>query len=124
MYLKKNSTGPKVLALVKDLRALGYYEGADTRLFDQEVYKAVRAFQMQNVDVAGRPLVVDGIAGPVTLGSIELRKGRARRPEPDHLPLEAPDGASIALSALSVAVQEYNLGHGEEGGNNRGPHCA
>jgi len=121
--LKKNSSGPNVLNLISDLRALAYYHGPDTSHFDNEVYKSVRAFQMQNVDVAGRPLVVDGKVGPVTRGALDISRGRASVPLIQSPQIDAPVLAqSTASAALAVAVAKLNLGHGEEGGNNRGPH--
>lgn len=124
--LKKGSSGPKVKQLVADLRELNYYDGADTTTLDQEVYKSVRAFQMQNTDVAGRPLVVDGIVGPVTAGALDVALGRARASAalPAPSPIAAPQagGSPTARAALAVALEELRLGHGEQGGNNHGPH--
>jgi peptidoglycan hydrolase-like protein with peptidoglycan-binding domain len=123
--LKLHSEGNKVATLVKHLRALGYYAGPATKVFDAEVKKAVIAFQMQNADVEGRPLVVDGIVGPVTAAAIARRLGQLIvPPAPASGPVVVPDtgGSARARAALAIAVQELNAGHGEEGGNNRGPH--
>ena len=58
--LRKNSYGPLVVVLTKQLKALGYYSEPVTNTFDAEVVKAVKAFQVQSTDSSGRPLVVDG----------------------------------------------------------------
>ncbi len=123
--LKLNSQGSKVAALVKDLRSLGYYSGPATTTFDVEVQKAVRSFQMQNADVEGRPLVVDGVVGPVTAAVIARRLGQfivPPTPTVGQIALPHTGGSARSRAALAIAIQELNAGRGEVGGNNRGPH--
>ncbi len=123
--LKRNSQGPEVAALVEDLRALGYFSGARTDVFDLQVAQSVRALQMQGADIAGRPLVVDGIVGPVTRWVIDTRLGRLPRPRPAApaaLPAPPKGGSATGRAALAVAMAELAAGHGEVGGDNRGPH--
>lgn len=125
MLLKLHSTGPAVAALITDLRALGYYTGPEGQLFDAEVRKAVRAFQMQKADRTGRPLVVDGIVGEVTQWALDAARGRVPAAEiapAAAISLPASGGSVRARAVLAVALAEYHAGHGEEGGNNRGPH--
>lgn len=121
MVLKRGSSGNAVAALVRDLKKLGYYSGPATSDFDNEVLKAVRAFQMQNVDAAGRPLVVDGIAGPVTLGAIAIKLAGGTMSAPPVTSAMPSGGSATAQGALKVAVAEYMRGAGEQGGNNMGP---
>lgn len=122
--LKKGSTGSAVRQLSRDLKTLGYYSGAQTTLFDNEIWKAVRAFQMQNVDSAGRPLVVDGVVGPVTLASVAARLGGATPVQPPQQLAQPAGGSATARGALAVALAEYAAGRGEQGGNNMGPDVA
>lgn len=119
MILKKGSMGTDVKKLTSNLAKLGYYSGPATSTFDNEVFKAVRAFQMQSVDSVGRPLVVDGIAGPVTLGAIAMRLS-GTTPSPPDTPAMPAGGSATARGALKAALAE--IGNGEVGGNNLGPH--
>lgn len=120
--LRKGDTGSKVRELVKGLKQLGYYFGPETQTFDNEVWKAVRAFQMQNVDSAGRPLVVDGIAGPVTLAALKAELDDTTVSQTPSSIVMPAGGSATARGALKVAIAEFEAGHGEVGGNNRGPH--
>lgn len=127
MVLKRGSTGPAVAELAGKLTQLGYFAGAVTETFGADLAKAVKAFQMQNADSAGRPLVVDGIAGPVTLRSVERRLGSpVPAPMLTVLSLAIPPagGSATARGALQAALGEMRAGHGEVGGNNMGPHVA
>lgn len=118
--LRLGATGSNVRELSKTLKGLGYYFGVETATFDHAVWMAVRAFQMQNVDAVGRPLVVDGVAGPVTLAAIAARVD-GPRVNPPVVSVSMPGGGSAtARGALKVAIEE--IGKGEEGGNNKGPH--
>ena len=76
---------------------------------------------MQGVDSVGRPLLVDGIAGPVTLAAIATRLAGGGPSLPPVAFLFGPGGSATARGALGVAVAEYAGGHGEQGGNNMGP---
>ncbi|BBK32839.1 putative peptidoglycan binding protein [Stella humosa] len=126
--LKRGSTGPAVAALAGKLAQLGYHGGAITETFDDALARAVKAFQMQNADSAGRPLVVDGVVGPVTAWAIEQRLGNtapaAAPPAPPGLAMPATGGSATARGALKAALAEMAAGHGEVGGNNLGPHVA
>ncbi|MDB5538956.1 MAG: hypothetical protein JWQ89_683 [Devosia sp.] len=122
--LSKGATGSKVRDLARNLKALGYYFGVETSTFDNEVWKAVRAFQMQGVDAVGRPLVVDGVVGPVTLAAIEAHLGGTTISLPPASGPLAPGGSATARGALKAAIAELEAGHGEVGGNNKGPHVA
>jgi peptidoglycan hydrolase-like protein with peptidoglycan-binding domain len=124
MLLKTDSKGKSVADLSANLIRLGYYSGPKTSLFDHDIKKAVRAFQMQNVDSVGRPLVVDGIAGPVTLASIDNRLNRTVDQLAPVTLAMLPGGSAAARGALAVAMGEYEAGRGEQGGNNLGPDVA
>mgnify|MGYP003153781975 FL=1 len=68
---------------------------------DDHIVELVRQYQ----EKAG--LDIDGKFGPITRSSLE-----------DHM----FEGADLGLAALEVAIEEIGLG--EEGGNNSGPHVA
>jgi len=122
--LKKNSVGSEVRLLSRNLKALGYYSGPLLSTFDNALLKAVKAFQMQNADAENRPLVVDGIVGPVTEWAIQRKLGNAtiRPSAPASLNMPAAGASATARGALNVALAEMMAGNGEVGGNNMGPH--
>lgn len=126
MTIRFGDTGPGVSRLARDLKQLGYFAGNPPGAFDDALRRAVKAFQMQNVDSLGRPLVVDGVVGPVTAWAIANRLGQT--PTPASISGGAPNvpagGSATARAALAVAINEMNAGHGEVGGNNMGPHVA
>ncbi|MBN9332036.1 CHAP domain-containing protein, partial [Devosia sp.] len=124
MLIKMGSAGTVVAKLCADLKHLGYFSGAATDIFNRDVWEAVRAFQMQNVDSLGRPLVVDGIVGPVTAWAVASRLANAPTPTSvSTTALSAPSGGSATgQAALQVAINEMKAGNGEVGGNNMGPH--
>ena len=86
MLLKRGSSGPDVSRLAEQLVRLGYHPGPASASFDDALARAVKAFQMQNADSVGRPLVVDGIVGPVTAAAIARRLGDAPPAPPTPLP--------------------------------------
>lgn len=59
--LRKGDTGNEVKALQYTLKALSFYFGEITGIFDNATYEAVRFFQ------ATAEITVDGVAGPQTL---------------------------------------------------------
>jgi hypothetical protein len=121
--LKKGDHGPEVSELQRLLTQRGYPVAGDGE-FDARTYQAVRAFQSQNLDQHGQPLVVDGRVGPLTSWSLQ-------HPKPDLAPASAVDyglmppaeagGSAGGCAALEAAIGELNAGAGEMGGNNAGP---
>jgi hypothetical protein len=121
--LKKGDKGAEVRELQKLLTERGYPVGIDGD-FGPETYRAVRAFQAQNLDQHGQPLVVDGKAGPLTWWSLTHPKLLIETPSAVDFSLMPPDGmggSSLGRAALEVAIGELKAGACEEGGNNRGP---
>lgn len=122
--LRKNSSDPLVGVLTEQLKALGYYSEPATNTFGAEVVKAVKAFQVQSTDSSGRPLVVDGIVGPVTewaLARAVAQTLHVAGTPAISLPMPLTGGSSIARAALRKALDEMSAGAGEVGGDNMGP---
>jgi hypothetical protein len=121
--LKQGDKGSQVRELQKLLRQRGYSVGVDSD-FGTETCNAVRAFQTQNLDQHGQPLVIDGKVGPLTWWSLN-------NPKPDVQPVSAIDytqvpppklgGSRIGRAALAAAIGELKAGACEVGGNNSGP---
>jgi hypothetical protein len=118
--MKKGDRGPEVAELQRLLVQRGYTVSVDGD-YGTRTYQAVRAFQSQNLDQHGAPLVVDGKVGPLTWWSLH-------NPKPDFTPPSAVDygrlpppdagGSARGRAALEVAVGELNAGAAEIGGNN------
>ncbi len=71
--LKKGDQGKRVSELQKLLVQRGY--PADVNgVFDTRTYQSVRAFQSQNMDQHGQPLVVDGKVGELSWWSLNHPK--------------------------------------------------
>ncbi len=123
LLLKKGDSGSEVLALQKLLTERGYpVEAIGT--FGPQTYRAVRAFQSQNLDQHGQPLVVDGKVGPLTWLSLTHPKPVIVTPSAiDYTTMPPPDagGSVLGRAALGAAVGELKAGAGEIGGNNSGP---
>jgi hypothetical protein len=121
--IKRNDRGSEVEQVQTLLKQSGYPLDIDG-IFGTQTYNAVRAFQSQNLDQHGQPLVVDGKVGPLTWWSLN-------HPKPDVQPVSAVDysqmpplssgGSEIGRMALQTAINEMNAGAREVGGNNRGP---
>ncbi|NBA93620.1 hypothetical protein GUY40_01365 [Pseudomonas sp. R5(2019)] len=62
---QENSQGDEVVTLQRLLTQRGY-PVAGSGFFDMATDRAVRAFQSQNLDQHGQPLVVDGKVGDLT----------------------------------------------------------
>lgn len=120
--LRKGNQGPEVIELQKLLVKRGYPVAVDGD-FGQKTYKAVRAFQSQNLDQHGQPLVVDGTAGPLTWWSLTNPKPVIEAPSAvDFRTMPPPEtgGSHIGRGALAAAIGELKAGAGEVGGNNCG----
>lgn len=59
-----------VTAIAGALAARGYPSTSPPGVFDNDLKSLVKVFQSQNVDVAGRPLEVDGEVGSMTWGAL------------------------------------------------------
>jgi hypothetical protein len=121
--LKQGDQGPEVTELQKLLTERGYPVEA-LGIFGPKTYRAARAFQSQNLDQHGQPLVVDGKVGPLTWWSLTHPKPVIVPPSAvDYGTLPPPEaGGSVAgRAALAAAIGELKAGAGEVGGNNCGP---
>ncbi len=116
------SRGAEVRELQRLLNERGYPVEVDGD-FGTKTKNAVRAFQSQNLDQLGQPLVVDGKVGPLTWWSLTHRKPLI---EPvsavdfTKMPPAALGGSAFGRAALKIAIGELKAGAGEEGGNNKG----
>lgn len=119
--LRKGDQGSQVRQLQKLLVQRGY--AADVNgTFDTRTWQATRAFQAQNLDQHGQPLVVDGVAGPLTWWSLQHPKPFIRTPTAvDYATLPAKGGSRVGRAALAAAIGELKANAREIGGNNRGP---
>jgi hypothetical protein len=119
--LRKNDQGPQVRQLQKLLAQRGYAIDANGT-FDTKTWQAVRAFQAQNLDQHGQPLVVDGVVGPLSWWSLQNPKPFIKTPTAvDYTTLPASGGSQLGRAALAAAIGELKANAREIGGNNRGP---
>ncbi|HXS04666.1 MAG TPA: peptidoglycan-binding domain-containing protein, partial [Rhodanobacter sp.] len=77
--LHKGDQGTQVRQLQQLLAQRGYVADINGA-FDTKTWQALRAFQTQNLDQHGQPLVVDGVAGPLTWWSLQNPKPFIRTP--------------------------------------------
>ncbi len=121
--LEKGDSGAAVRKLQQQLAARGYPCTA-SGVFDATTLAAVRAFQSQNLDQHGQPLVVDGKAGPLTQWSLTHPKPLIETPSAvdyTRLPGTGAGGSTIGRAALAAAIGELKQSAGEIGGDNSGP---
>ena len=122
--LKKGAVGQEVRQLQELLIEKGYPVVVDGD-FGNQTYRAVRAFQAQNLDQHGQPLVVDGKVGPLTWWSLNHAKVFIELPVPvdfTQMPAIEEGGSDLGRKALELAISEMNAGAREIGGNNQGPY--
>jgi len=121
--LKKGDRGIDIEELQKLLVERSYPVDVDG-VFGLQTYRAVRAFQSQNLDQHGQPLVIDGVVGPLTWWSLTHPKPVIETPSAidyHQMPPEEAGGSERERAALAAAIGELNAGAGEVGGNNSGP---
>ena len=120
--LRKGDSGPEVGKLSALLVARGYLPATGTT-FDLEVQRAVRGFQARHVDSRARPLVVDGVVGPLTWWALEHPDNSDvfAGPAPVSSPPPASAGSDRGRLALAAALGEMVSGAQEVGANNSGP---
>jgi hypothetical protein len=119
--LHKGDQGTQVRQLQQLLLQRGYTTGING-IFDSTTWRALRAFQTQNLDQHGQPLVVDGVAGPLTWWSLQNPKPYIKTPSAvDYATLPASGGSTLGRAALAAAIGELKANAREIGGDNRGP---
>jgi hypothetical protein len=119
--LRKGDQGASVRQLQQLLVERGYAADINAT-FDTRTWQALRAYQVQNLDQHGQPLVVDGMAGPLTWWSLQHPKPSLQPPAAvDYTALPASGGSRIGRAALAAAIGELKAHAGEIGGNNCGP---
>ena len=99
--LQRGEAGEAVARLIRDLEALGYYDGILDDLFGPGTESAVMALQRDH------GLKVDGVAGPVTLGKIDTLLGKVAqppKPKPAPTPSPAPEPAPSSPAGAVWAV--------------------
>jgi peptidoglycan hydrolase-like protein with peptidoglycan-binding domain len=113
--LRKGDQGSQVRQLQKLLVQRGC--AADVNgTFDTKTWQATRAFQTQNLDQHGQPLVVDGVAGPLTWWSLRNPKPFIRTPTAvDYAALPTRGGSKPGRAALAAAVSELKANAREIG---------
>jgi hypothetical protein len=122
--LRKGDHVPEVARLQQLLKDRGFQVAVDGE-FGLKTKQAVQAFQSQDVDPHGEPLIVDGIAGPLTWWSLTHAKSSivpASAVDYALMPQVESGGSQNGRRALGVAIDEMKAGAGEIGGNNRGPY--
>lgn len=118
--MRKGDRGTQVSQLQQLLTQRGYAAEV-TGTFDTGTWRALRAFQTQNLDQHGQPLVVDGVAGPLTWWSLQNPKPFIRTPTAvDYRVLPPNDGRTSGSVALAAAIGELKANAREIGGDNRG----
>jgi CHAP domain/Putative peptidoglycan binding domain len=121
--LRKGDSGDEVTDLQNLLVQRGYPVDVNGG-FNLQTYHAVRAFQSQNLDQHGQPLVIDGVVGPLTWWSLTHPKPIIETPSAIDYRQMSPEeagGTERGRAALAAAIGELNAGAGEVGGNNSGP---
>lgn len=112
VLLARGRPAPRAVmqALQAELVRRGYGPLRLTGRFDAPTDSALRLYQAQHVDLAGRPLQPDGIVGPLTWGSLfgPLQSRRAGPP------------GELAARALEVAIGQLGVME-QPPGSNRGP---
>jgi hypothetical protein len=119
--LTEGSRGASVLKLTRILEELGHLEFPG-EIFDRTVLRAVEEFQSRYVDELGRPLVVDGLVGPLTWWALENETSVLAPPVGvDFTVVPANGGSQRGRAALTTAISEIRAGAREIGADNSGP---
>ncbi|MCK5379364.1 MAG: peptidoglycan-binding protein [Acidobacteria bacterium] len=112
--LSCGDTGPAIADLVRLLAGRGFLEALNTDLkFDRKIRQAVKDFQARHLDSRGRPLVVDGIVGPLTRWALTHPDTAALFQPTPEAPDPPPGPATRGRAALEIALLEIKSGAGE-----------
>jgi hypothetical protein len=119
--LKPGRRGKDVQRLTRLLVDRGHLERT-TSQYSKRVTAAVLEFQARHVDSRGRPLVADGIVGPLTWWALQHPENRALLVKPPAArAANMPRGGTPAgRAALRAAIAEMKAGACEVGANNAG----
>lgn len=116
--LKLNDRGISVTQLTTLLNQYSLLQQI-SNVFSQSVRRAVEEFQSRNLDSRGRPLVPDGVVGPLTWWA--LRNPRVNNAaDPTDFVVPSSGGSTLGRAALRVAISEMQNGACEIGANNSG----
>jgi hypothetical protein len=118
--LREGSRGPAVEKLTRLLKKRGHFETIQQG-FTREVRRAVEEFQARHVDELGRPLVSDGVVGPLTWWALETNTEVLTSPDGirfDIMPFQG--GSRRGRAALRAAIAELTAGAKEIGANDSG----
>ncbi len=120
--LSFGDTGPAVLDLARLLVSRNSLTEPNVGSeFNRALRQAIKDFQARHLDPRGRPLVIDGIVGPLTRWALT----HPDRTDPFLLTPGVPDPppgpATRGRDALEIALLEIKSGAGEVGANNSGP---
>lgn len=118
--LREGSRGTAVLKLTRILKRRGHLEST-RHSFNRAVRRAVEEFQARHVDELGRPLVADGVVGPLTWWALENEIEVLAPPVGvDFASMPARGGSPRGRAALKTGIDEMKAGSREIGGNNSG----
>jgi hypothetical protein len=120
--LREGNRGNAVLELTRILERRGHLDSTG-QSFNRTVRRAVEEFQARHVDQRGRPLVVDGVVGPLTWWALETEIEVLAPPagvDFASMPPKARGGSQRGRAALETAIEEMKAGAREIGSNNSG----
>ena len=114
--LKKGNQSSEVKKIQTLLMNKGFLTDEEVNgIFDNETYRAVRAFQAQNLDQHVQPLKVNGQVGELTWWSLHNTKPFISTPSPvDYKQMTdiALGGSQRGRIALQAAINELKAGAG------------
>ena len=120
--LSFSDTGPAVEELARLLVTRNFLAEPEVGSeFNRTLRQAVKDFQARHLDPRGRPLVVDGIVGPLTQWALTHPDNAAPFQPLPKAPDPPPGPATRGRAALEIALLEIKSGAGEVNANNSGP---
>src|SRR5262245_7551306 len=119
--IREGSRGPDVARLTAILKRRAHLDSTG-QVFTRAVRRAVEEVQAGHVDERGRPLVSDGVVGPLTWWALTTEVAVHAAPLGVRFDVMPPRGGSRrGRAALETAISELKAGAKEVGENNSGP---